>query len=146
MNISAAARRSGLSAKTIRYYESIGLIEVAARGQNGYRDYSDRQLDLLCFLQRARATGFSLQECRQLLRLYRDTGRHSAHVKSMVLEKVARVDAQLRELQAMRDTLVNMAGRCAGDEGPHCAIIDELAQGHGGTGNTPGPHQRGRTL
>ncbi|TQV84035.1 MerR family transcriptional regulator [Exilibacterium tricleocarpae] len=106
MHISEAARRSGLSAKTIRYYESIALIETAARGDNGYRDYSDIQLDTLCFLQRARATGFSLDECRQRLGLYRDTGRHSAHVKAMVLEKVARVDAQLRELRVMRGTLV----------------------------------------
>lgn len=128
MNVSEVARRSRLSAKTIRYYESIGLISAAMRRDNGYREYSEGDLEELCFLQQARATGFSLDECRQLLALYRDTSRHSAHVKSMVMEKIERVETQLRELSAMRDTLVDMAERCAGNQGPHCAIIDRLAE------------------
>ncbi|MEJ2417523.1 MAG: Cu(I)-responsive transcriptional regulator [Exilibacterium sp.] len=127
MNISEAARLSGLSTKTIRYYESIALISAAVRNENGYRDYSERELDTLRFLQRARSTGFSVEECRQLLDLYLNTGRQSSHVKSLVQEKIARVEAQLEQLQAMRTTLAKLAERCAGDEGPHCAILDELA-------------------
>ncbi len=128
MKIGDVAVRSGLSAKTIRYYESIGLLQPAKRGDNGYRDYSDRDLDQLSFLQRARTTGFSLEECRQLLALYQDDHRRSRHVKSLVQEKINQLDAQLGELQAMRDTLVTLADRCAGDEGPQCAIIEELSQ------------------
>jgi len=127
MKIGEVARLSGLSAKTIRYYESIGLIEAGLREDNGYRSYTGHTLDALKFLQRARTTGFSLEECRQLLGLYRDQDRHSVHVKSMVMEKVDQLDQQLLHLQAMRTTLLDMADRCAGDESPHCAIIDELA-------------------
>ncbi len=128
MKIGEVARLSGLSTKTIRYYESIGLIEAGLRQDNGYRAYTPQTLDALKFLQRARTTGFSVEECRQLLGLYRDQDRHSVHVKSMVMEKVEQLDQQVEQLQAMRSTLVAMADRCAGDESPHCAIIDELAE------------------
>jgi len=128
MKIGEAATRSGLSVKTIRYYESIGLVNPSERADNGYREYSAIQVDTLHFLQRARATGFSVEECRQLLDLYRNEGRHSAHVKNLVLEKVAQLDQQLQELQSMRGTLMDMADRCAGNEGPNCAIIDQLAE------------------
>ncbi|MCV6620983.1 MAG: Cu(I)-responsive transcriptional regulator [Cellvibrionaceae bacterium] len=127
MNISEAAKRSGLSSKTIRYYESIGLVKVAKRSDNGYRDYSESDVEALRFLQRARATGFGIEECRQLLGLYDNEQRHSSHVKSLVLEKVEQVESQIAELQAMRNTLNTLASRCAGDEGPHCAILDELS-------------------
>ena len=128
MKIGEAATRSGLSVKTIRYYESIALITPSERADNGYREYSLAQVDTLNFLQRARATGFSVDECRQLLDLYRNKGRHSAHVKDLVLEKVSQLDQQLQQLQAMRETLMDMADRCAGNEGPNCAIIDQLAE------------------
>lgn len=127
MKIGEAARRTGLSSQTIRYYEDIGLLVRAKREGNGYREYREQDLESLRFLQRARATGFSVEECRQLLGLYLDQERHSSHVKGLVLEKIEQLDAQLRELHAMRDTLVSMADRCAGDEGPQCAIIDELS-------------------
>ncbi len=127
MNISEAAQRSGLSSKTIRYYEQIELIQPAKRSDNGYRDYSAHDLEVLQFLQRSRATGFGLDECRQLLELYQNPQRRSQHVKSLVEEKLGQVDRQIQELQAMRDTLATMVSHCAGDEGPVCAIIDELA-------------------
>lgn len=127
MNISEAAKRSGLSSKTIRYYEQIELIQPAKRSDNGYRDYSNHDLEVLQFLQRSRATGFGLDECRQLLELYQNPQRRSQHVKSLVEEKLEQVDRQIQELQAMRDTLATMVSHCAGDEGPRCAIIDELA-------------------
>ncbi|GAA6151978.1 Cu(I)-responsive transcriptional regulator [Pseudoteredinibacter isoporae] len=127
MNISEAAKRSGLGSKTIRYYESIGLVAPAKRSENGYRDYSEHDVEALRFLQRARATGFGIEECRQLLGLYDNDQRHSSHVKSLVLEKVEQVESQIAELQAMRDTLNSLASRCAGNEGPQCAILDELS-------------------
>ena len=126
MNISAVAKQTGLSAKTIRYYESIGLILAAKRAQNGYRDYSVDDAAQLQFLQRARATGFSIDECRQLVELSRDASRRSAHVKDLVLEKADRVAAQIEELKKMHTSLMEMASHCAGDEGPNCAIINEL--------------------
>lgn len=128
MNIGQAAERSGLSAKTIRYYEDIGLVVPARQAGNSYRDYSQRDLDNLCFLQHARAVGFGLDECRTLLDLYRDPARHSAHVKQLVVEKIAHLDQQLASLTAMRKALGDMAQACAGNEAPQCAIIENLAK------------------
>lgn len=127
MNIGEAAERSGLNNKTIRYYESLGLV-ASRRLSNGYRDYSEKDAHQLLFLQRARAVGFSLEECRELLELYRDPGRRSAEVKALVLDRVGQLDRQLAEMQAMRETLMGMAEHCAGDEDPDCAIIDTLAE------------------
>ncbi|WP_439133358.1 Cu(I)-responsive transcriptional regulator [Pseudomaricurvus sp.] len=128
MNISQAAKISGLSPKTIRYYERIELIDPASRSENGYRDYSNKDLDVLRFVQRARSTGFSVEECRQLLSLYQNTERHSSEVKELVQEKLQRVEAQITELQHMRDTLEELVTRCPGNEAAQCAIIDRLAE------------------
>jgi len=126
MNISAAAKKTGLSSKTIRYYESIGLVDIAKRADNGYRDYNEADVSQLKFLQRARATGFSIEECRQLIELSQNPSRRSAHVKDLVMEKVGKVEVQIQELTHMHETLLAMASHCAGDEEPQCAIIDEL--------------------
>ncbi len=127
MNISQAARQSGLSTKTIRYYEDIGLVAPPARAANGYRQYDEVALDELHFLARARGVGFDLEECRQLLELYRDKGRQSAHARALVLEKNRQLRARIAELRAMQRILDDMARRCSGDEGPDCAILDDLA-------------------
>lgn len=127
MNIGEAAERSGLNSKTIRYYESLGLVEPD-RAANGYRDYSERDVTQLRFLQHCRAVGFNLDECRELLALYRDPNRRSAEVKDLVLSHVAQVEAQLEQLETMRSTLLSMAEQCPGDDHADCAIIDNLAQ------------------
>lgn len=127
MNISEAARRSGLSAKTIRYYEDIGLIAPAARGENGYRQYDSKAVEELHFLARARDVGFDLEECRQLLDLHRDHQRQSRHARELVLEKSARLQQRIEQLKAMQQVLQEMASRCRGDEGPECAILEDLA-------------------
>ncbi len=131
MNISEAARRSGLSSKTIRYYEEIGLIEAARRADNGYRQYEAEQVENMQFLARARNVGFDLEECRQLLALHRDSGRQSRHARELVLEKSAHLQQRIDALEAMKATLEDMAARCHGDEGPECAILDDLASGGG---------------
>lgn len=127
MNISDAARQSGLTAKNIRYYESIGLIKPPQRGENGYRDYHASDVSLMRFLCHSRQVGFSLQECRQLQQLYLNPERQSLHVKSLVLEKVEEIETKISHLLAMQKTLCDLANRCAGDEGPDCAIIETLA-------------------
>ena len=128
MNISAAARASGLSSKTIRYYEEIALVPAPARAANGYRDYDDRSVGELRFLHHARQVGFSVEECRQLLDLYSNSGRQSAHVKELVLEKCAKVEQRIQELRSMNKLLRKLAQQCSGDEGPECAILDELGR------------------
>ena len=127
MNISEAARRSGLSAKTIRYYEDIQLIDPATRGDNGYRQYDEQSVEELKFLARARDDGFDLEECRELLGLQKNPARQSRHARALVLEKSDQLQRRLERLSAMQQVLQDMARRCSGDEGPDCAILDDLA-------------------
>lgn len=127
MNISDAASRSGLPAKTIRYYEEIGLVMPAGRRENGYRDYAERDVHMLRFLARARGLGFSVADCRALVALYADTARKSADVKDIALKRVGDIDAKINELRAMRATLVDLAERCHGDDRPDCPILEEFA-------------------
>jgi len=129
MNISQAARHSGLSAKTIRYYEDIELISPAARSANGYRQYDRRAVEELRFLAHARDVGFDLEESRQLLELFRDPSRQSRHARDLVLEKSRKLQSRIEQLEAMQQQLLTMAARCRGDEGPECAIIEDLAAG-----------------
>jgi Cu(I)-responsive transcriptional regulator len=128
LNISEAAGRSGLPAKTIRYYEEIGLV-APLRAGNGYREYRERDIARLRFLGRARQLGFSIPECRMLLSLSEDASRSSAEVKEIALQKVAEIDAKLAELAVLRETLAMLADRCHGDGRPECPIIEALA-GH----------------
>jgi Cu(I)-responsive transcriptional regulator len=127
MNISEAGQRAGLPPKTIRFYEEIGLI-APHRRDNGYRDFSDEDLHRLAFLRRARALGFSVEECRQLLDLYSDRSRASADVKELARKQLARIDQQLAELKEMRSTLAALVTACAGDTRPDCPILSDLAK------------------
>ena len=126
MNIGRAAELTNLPAKTIRFYEEIELIKPQ-RANNGYRDYSDEDIHRLKFLQRARSLGFSIDECRALFSLYEDEDRASADVKAIALTKIDAVDAKIRELQSLRDTLSHLAETCNGDNRPDCPIIRDLA-------------------
>ena len=128
MNIGQAATQSGLPVKTLRYYEEIGLVCPDRSESNDYRDYSASDVEHLRFLQRARAVGFSLAVCRELLDLYRDENRRCSQVKKLVLEKIEQVDNQLHELNALKSVLVEMASGCAGDDSADCTIIETLAQ------------------
>ncbi|MDQ2077325.1 Cu(I)-responsive transcriptional regulator [Marinimicrobium sp. ABcell2] len=128
MNIGQASALSGLPSKTIRYYESVDLIVPKRQQDNDYRDYSDVDVGQLRFLRRARQVGFSLAQCRELLDLYRDPSRQSAQVKALVMSHVEQLEEQLQNLTSMRDTLLDMAQRCPGDQQSECAIIDDLAQ------------------
>lgn len=126
MNIGDVAKASGLPAKTIRYYEEIGLIRPA-RGENGYRDFARTDLHKLAFLGRARSLGFSIEDCRTLMSLYEDRSRASADVKRVAREHSARITRKIEELEAMRATLDDLTARCHGDDRPDCPILDDLA-------------------
>ncbi len=129
MNISEAARLSGLSSKTIRYYEDIGLLAPAERAENGYRQYQARAVEELRFIAHAREVGFNLDECRQLLDLQRNQERQSQHARALVLEKCRDIEERITQLRDMQAHLQDLAARCRGDEGPDCAILDELSSG-----------------
>ena len=126
MNIGEAAAQSGLPAKTIRYYEDIGLV-APARSGNGYRDFSDTDLHKLAFVQRARSLGFSIEECRALLSLYDQQDRASADVKALAEAHLAQISEKIKGLQAMQNTLSELVHKCHGDDRPDCPILDGLA-------------------
>ncbi len=127
MRITEVARASGLAPKTIRYYEDVGLLPAPKRRDNGYRDYSEADAELLGFVRRARELGFSVKECRSLLALYLDPNRASGDVKSLALDKIAEIDRKMKDFAAMRRKLVALAEQCPGDHDPDCPILEELA-------------------
>jgi len=127
MNIGEAAELSGVSAKTIRYYESVGLIQKPRRRDNGYRSYTEAEVDQLRFINRARGLGFSVQQVSELLSLYQDKQRLSAEVKSIALQHASEIERKVNELQALRDTLLDLAKQCHGDDRPDCPILEDLA-------------------
>lgn len=127
MQIGEAARLTGVSAKMIRHYESIGLIPGADRRASNYRDYGHHDLHRLGFIRRARDLGFSIEEIRGLLRLWGDTQRSSADVKALTQSHIAELDAKISLLEEMRATLADLANACDGDHRPDCPIIESLA-------------------
>ena len=128
MNIGTVSSKSGVSSKTIRYYESVDLIPSAARAPNGYRIYDEVDVQTLRFIQRARGLGFSVAEVANLLDLWHDKNRTSAEVKSFTLKRIEQVERKIRELETIRAVLLDLAERCQGDERPECPILDELAR------------------
>lgn len=127
MNIGEAARRTGLTPKTIRYYEDIGLLPPPERSGNGYRHYGMSELHRLGFLNRARSLGFSVEECRELLDLYADCERRSADVKKIALARMNEIDRRIADLKTLKRSLETLANRCHGDDRPDCPILDDLA-------------------
>jgi MerR family copper efflux transcriptional regulator len=130
MNIGEAAQASGVTAKMIRYYESIGLIAAAGRTDAGYRQYADRDVGTLRFIKRARDLGFSIARIRTLLSLWQDRDRHSVDVKRLAEGYIAELEDDIRKLQSIRDQLQHVAANCHGDAGPDCPILDDLAHQH----------------
>jgi Cu(I)-responsive transcriptional regulator len=126
VTIKDASDQSGVSAKMIRYYESVGLINPPSRADNGYRYYAERDVHELGFIARARGLGFSMEDIKQLLALWRDKHRSSAEVKAIAQRHIAELDAKAQALTAMSRTLKNLASHCHGDDRPDCPIIDAL--------------------
>lgn len=127
INIGETARASGVSAKMIRHYEDIGLIPKASRTESGYRRYNGNDVHTLRFIRQARNLGFSIRQIGELLGLWRNQLRSSSKVKALALAHVDELDARIRELEAMKQTLQKLAAHCHGDERPECPILDGLA-------------------
>ena len=126
MNIGEVADRSGIPPKTIRYYEDIGLVRPQRSG-NGYRAFRETDLHKLAFLGRARALGFSIEDCRTLLSLYEDESRESAQVKAVAEEHLTAIDEKIAQLKGMRETLSHLVDACHGDHRPDCPILRDLS-------------------
>jgi Cu(I)-responsive transcriptional regulator len=142
MNIGDAAAAAGVTPKMIRHYETLGLIPAAERTDAGYRVYGEREVAMLRFIRQSRGLGFSMQQIDALLSLWRDPARRSREVKQVATRQLEELQERQRELDQMRATLEQLVGRCAGDHGAHCAILDTLAQAPGAAVPVPGPGPR----
>ncbi|NQV47760.1 MAG: Cu(I)-responsive transcriptional regulator [Rhodospirillaceae bacterium] len=130
MNIGYVAEQTGVPAKTIRYYEEVGLIPPTRRAENGYRDYSDTDVETLRFIQRARRLGFSIKDVGNLLNLWHDKNRASGDVKQFALTHIKEIEERIEELESIRQTLIKLTNDCHGDDRPDCPILNDLACCH----------------
>jgi MerR family copper efflux transcriptional regulator len=128
MNIGEAAKASGVSAKMIRHYESVGLFPEASRTEAGYRQYGDKDVHTLRFIRRSRDLGFSIEQIRELLGLWQNRRRPSRHVKALAQAHIEELEQKLQELQAMKETLQHLVHCCHGDDRPDCPILEQLAE------------------
>jgi Cu(I)-responsive transcriptional regulator len=128
MNIGKAAKLSGLTVKTVRYYANINLVKPYQDRDTAYRDYSDEDIAKLQFIAKARQFNFNIEDCRELMSLYEDKNRPSKEVKELTLEKISEIDKKLSELKSLRDQLSYLAKNCHGDNKPDCPILDALAK------------------
>ena len=128
MKIGELANLSGVPVKSVRYYEEEGILPAPRRLENGYRDYSKTAVAELIFLRQSRQFGFTLNECRQLLQLWRDPNRRSAEVHQLVIQRQQQVEQQITDLTSMHELLSNLLAHCAADDSPECAIIDSLSE------------------
>ena len=127
MKIGQAAKKSGLTTKTVRYYANIGLVNPEVDPSTGYRKYKQADVAKLQFVGTARKFDFSIEDCRELLGLYEDKHRPSRDVKNVALKKIKDIESRLLELQSLKDELLSLANACDGDDRPNCPIIDRLA-------------------
>ena len=126
MNIGKAAKLSGLTVKTVRYYADIGIVMPQRDHNTGYRSFSSENISKLQFMRKARKFNFSINECRELLALYQDKNRPSRDVKALTLEKISEIDEKLRDLKNLRQQLNQLAVSCHGNDRPNCPILDAL--------------------
>lgn len=128
MNIGEAAKVSGINAKLIRHYESVGIIPKATRSESGYRNYSEADVNILIFVKSARRLGFSMKEIKKLVSLWRNKSRSSSEVRNLALAHVQELEDRIAELDSMVKTLKHLAKKCHGNDRPECPILDELAR------------------
>jgi MerR family copper efflux transcriptional regulator len=128
VNIGEAALASGVSAKMIRYYESVALITPANRSDAGYRRYDELDVQILRFIRHSRDLGFSIDRIRTLLALWRDRDRKSADVKALAKQYINELESDIRKLESIRDELRHLADCCGGNNRPDCPILDKLAE------------------
>ncbi len=131
VNIGDAARASGVSAKMVRHYESLGLLGAVARTDSGYRQYSAADIHTLRFIKRARDLGFSMAEIGNLVGLLHDQARASSEVKRVAQQHLIELENRIQAMQDMRRTLQKLVQSCQGDDRPDCPILDNLAGGPG---------------
>jgi Cu(I)-responsive transcriptional regulator len=128
MNIGIVSEKTGVPAKTIRYYEEIGLISAPIRSENGYRYYQAQDIETLRFVQRARGLGFSVKDVGNLLTLWQDKNRASSDVKNLAIKHIRKIEDKIKELDSIRETLINLTNNCHGNNRPDCPILNGLTK------------------
>ena len=131
MRIGELAKRSGLSAHTLRYYEKQGLIKVHNRSESNYRIYSREDLETARFIKRSRVMGFSLDEVQVFLSIRADKPAHiCADAKKITDLKIIEVQQKITELQQMLIALHKLGDACCGgsESAELCSIIDALEE------------------
>ena len=128
MNIGKVSKQSGISTKMIRYYEQIGLLNIAKRSHSGYRIYDEQDIRTLSFIKHARDLGFSSEQMKELLSLWKNTGRQSAEVKQLTLQHIANLQQKIAQLQDMVNWLQHSVAHCAGNHEAECAILNDIEQ------------------
>ena len=128
--IGTAAARSGVSARMVRHYESLGLLPPVQRTDSGYRQYSEADIHTLRFIKRARDLGFSMDAIGELVGLWHDRERSSATVRQIAQAHLAELESRIASLQSMQQTLAHLVHCCHGDARPDCPILDELEGRH----------------
>lgn len=146
MKIGEVAAASGVSTKMIRYYESIGLISSVDRTKSGYRTYSDSAVHTLRFIRRARDLGFGMRDIAQLLALWQDRERKSLEVRRLASQHVAELNAKIRALQSMAQTLSHLVDCCQGDDRPDCPILADLGNPPAGVRRRSSKLRKGSAL
>lgn len=130
MNIGAVSKSSGVSEKKIRHYESIGLIPKASRSLSGYRTYTETDVHVLKFILRARNLGFSMEEIKKLVSLWKNKKRQSQEVKKLAEKHIATLETKISELNSIVSTLKHLSHCCQGDDRPDCPILEDLGRDH----------------
>lgn len=129
VNIGEASKLSGVSAKMVRHYESLGLLPRVGRTGSGYRQYSQAEVHTLQFIKRSRELGFSMDEIAELVSLWQNRRRTSASVKRIAQQHADALAQRIEAMQAMQRTLQQLMHCCHGDDRPDCPILDDLAAG-----------------
>jgi Cu(I)-responsive transcriptional regulator len=128
VNIGTAARLSGISSKMLRHYEAQGMLGEVARTDSNYRQYSLADVHTLRFIRRARDMGFSLEAVSELVSLWHNRRRSSAHVKRIAQRHHEELGQRIAALQAMQRSLDGLLCHCPGNERPDCPILDDLGK------------------
>ncbi|WP_367345239.1 helix-turn-helix domain-containing protein [Stenotrophomonas bentonitica] len=126
LTIGQLARQTGTNAATIRYYETVGLLQPPRRSGGNYRYYSAQDQRRLVFVRRARELGFSIEQVRELIALGEQSEHECSSVDEVVKAHIADIARRVRDLQALQGELERMTGNCPGGRVADCRVLEAL--------------------
>lgn len=126
MKISELAKLSGVNSKAVRYYEEIGLLPIASRTENGYREYGESDIERLIFIRRCRELQIPIKDLKTLVRVQSDKSASCAEVDQIIESQLDEVRNRIKELKQLERTLNELAHSCRFDTVPECRILRKL--------------------